>query len=284
MALRQWKKKALWAHTLQWKTHHCPQKLKMRCLDLYSFEETSSSWCSSIPSLDFSGELSLQGSEPGHGRVQVLCSASSNFELLALPAETAGKVSSGFTREGQSPLEIKWTIAVALLIGLWQVAVQQSDIPCSRLDGKAAHLDTQFLSGLHGSSAYGRENPEEGTCHVAGGVWHERPDKQVLSRTWAPRTCSAKQCISPAIPFLFFYFVVDVTTTKNAKSQPTHKEKNSLETLSVQGVAAWPFQPKLELLKACAGICWWHSMCGGICWWQCQIYEPFSVQELMNTC
>lgn len=96
--------------------------------------------------------------------MQILCSVSSNFEVLALPAETAGKVGSGFIREGLSPLEIKWTIAVALLIGLRQVAVQQSDIPCSRLEGKAAHLGTQLPSGLHGSGAYGRENPEEGTC------------------------------------------------------------------------------------------------------------------------
>lgn len=125
MALSQWEKKVLWAHPFLWKTHHCPQKLKIRCLDLYSFEETSSSLCSSILSLDFSGELSLQGNKPGHVRVQILCSVSSNFEVLALPAETAGKVGSGFIREGLSPLEIKWTIAVALLIGLRQVAVQQ---------------------------------------------------------------------------------------------------------------------------------------------------------------
>lgn len=62
-------------------------------------------------SLDFSGKLSLQG----RVRAQVPCSVSSNFEVLALPAEAAGKVGNGFIREGQSPLEIKWTIAVALL-------------------------------------------------------------------------------------------------------------------------------------------------------------------------
>lgn len=48
--------------------------------------------------------------------MQVLCSVSSDFEVLALPAETAGKVGNGFTREEQSPLEIKWTRAVSLLI------------------------------------------------------------------------------------------------------------------------------------------------------------------------
>lgn len=114
--------------------------------------------------------------------MQVLCSVSSDFEVLALPAETAGKVGSGFTREGQSPLEIKWTIAVALLMGFRKVAAQQTDVPCSRLDGKAVHQLTQLLSDPHGSSACDRENLEEGTCHVAGGIWHKRLDKRVLSR------------------------------------------------------------------------------------------------------
>lgn len=42
------------------------------------------------------------------------CVVSSNSEVLALPAETAGKVANGFTGEEQRPLEIKWTIAVGL--------------------------------------------------------------------------------------------------------------------------------------------------------------------------
>lgn len=60
--------------------------------------------------------------------------------------------------------------------------MQQTDFPCPRLDDKAVHLVTQLPSDLHGISAYGRENPEEGKCHIAGGVWHGRLDKHVLSK------------------------------------------------------------------------------------------------------
>ena len=43
------------------------------------------------------GELSLQGSKPGHIKVQAVGFVSSNFRVLALPAETAGKVANGFS-------------------------------------------------------------------------------------------------------------------------------------------------------------------------------------------
>lgn len=94
-------------------------------------------------SLDFSGKLSLQG----RVRVQVPCSVSSNFEVLALPAEAAGyqPLPNGFIREGQSPLEIKWTKAVALLPWLRQVTAQETDIPCS---GWMTRLYTFFLTSM----------------------------------------------------------------------------------------------------------------------------------------
>lgn len=164
----------------------------------------------------------------------------------------------------------------SLLIWLVLLTAQQTDIPCSRLDDKAVHLGTQLLSDLHGISAQGRENPEDGRCHIARGSGMRDLPNMCFP---GPEPCELAQ---PSNAFLqlfpfFFVFVVDATATKNAKSQPTYNEKNSLNSLPVQGAVAWPFQPKLELLEVHGGIC---------CWWYHvnRIYEPFSMQELMKTC
>lgn len=115
-----------------------------------------------------------------------------------------------------------------------------------------------------------------------GKVSHSR--RSLAWETW--QTCafqalSLVNLLSQAVHFssysLIILFVVNATTNKNAKSQPIHNEKNSLKSLSVQGAVTRPFQPKLELLEPHEGVCWWHYHVN-------RIYEPFSMQELMNTC
>lgn len=86
--------------------HHLPQMSQKEMFGLI-FEVTASQDVGVVHQLvkflvgpplgQHKGELSLQGSKPGRVKVQALAFVSANFKVLALTADTAGKVANAFS-------------------------------------------------------------------------------------------------------------------------------------------------------------------------------------------